>query len=446
MYCYTWFTVGIEQLRQCVQLDADISQKSIKYLWVPQAIFPDAQPGSPPSETQQTGQLIAIPPNVTAGSPPSETQQTGQLIAIPPNVTAGSPPSETQQTDQLIAIPPNVTAGSPPSETQQTDQLIAIPPNVTAGSPPSETQQTGQLIAIPPNVTAGSPPSETQQTGQLIAIPPNVTAGSPPSETQQTGQLIAIPPNVTAGSPPSETQQTGQLIAIPPNVTAGSPPSETQQTGQLIAIPPNVTAGSPPSETQQTGQLIAIPPNVTAGSPPSETQQTGQLDAPLVPILEPFYCLAGKYSTNFFHNTWKAKLRSAGKNVPLSLDQVKNVWEQTVIECVQVLSSMADYTLKLHEVDSRFIAYQDTVPELSTELKNFADGVISCKDLVENSKIPGHDVIDERVHFIQRYWELRNHASAADILLKLQNCLKLQGDFRPVEKISSQVIIVVHAQ
>ena len=182
----------------------------------------------------------------------------------------------------------------------------------------------------------------------------------------------------------------------------------------------------------------AIPVDVTtSGAPPTETQ----LDAPLVPILEPFNCIAGQYSSNFFHNTWKATLKNAGKNAPLTLEQMKTMWEQSLSECVKLLSSLADYTLKLDEVDCHFIAYQDKIPELSTELKNLVRGVKSCK--LETSKIPGHDVIDERVRFIQQYWELRNHASAADILLKLQKCLKLQGDFRPVEKISSQVIITV---
>ena len=159
-------------------------------------------------------------------------------------------------------------------------------------------------------------------------------------------------------------------------------------------------------------------PDTTHGSSPPGKQQMDQLDAPLSPILEPFDHLAGQYSTNFFLKTWKATLRNARKNEPLRLEQMNELWEQSVIECTKVLTSLADYTLKLSDVDFHFLAYQEEIPKLSTELKNLAKGVKKCN--IGSTEIPEGSIIDERISFIQQYWKLRNHANAADILLKLQ--------------------------
>ena len=117
---------------------------------------------------------------------------------------------------------------------------------------------------------------------------------------------------------------------------------------------------------------------------------------------------------------------------PLTLVDIHpKVWEHAFCSCQSLLQELCDRSMKLSRVDRCFKRHKS---DLEMQLGNLLAGVNACLgDRRSGAWIKGV------VRCIYDYWHLCNYQKAATAFLDLKKALNLQGDFRNVEKLATEV-------
>ena len=163
--------------------------------------------------------------------------------------------------------------------------------------------------------------------------------------------------------------------------------------------------------------------------------------SPLVSFAKQFYVLTKRLNSSLFRATWKTTINQARKDNPnLSLRDLESVvWVPVFCFCQNMLHRLRDQTMTLGEVDTHFKNYQKR--ELTTQLKLLYDGINTCmkQQLSDNW-------IQDSIQKVSDYRQLCGYHDAANAFLQLRDLLNLsEGDFRDVERISTEVISLVCA-
>ena len=161
--------------------------------------------------------------------------------------------------------------------------------------------------------------------------------------------------------------------------------------------------------------------------------------APLDSIIFKYDFLARHYQNDFFHRIWThASSRASRSNRELSIpDIVTKIWTPAFEECCKLLDSLRNCSIKLREVDERFLCY-DNISTIKLHLGHLHRGVEVCHNQKPPTKCPPW--IDSGVERMQQYWTLSSYANAAQTVLELRDKLGLTGDFSLMETIAKQVV------
>ena len=161
-----------------------------------------------------------------------------------------------------------------------------------------------------------------------------------------------------------------------------------------------------------------------------------QSAASLLKFASDFEAVSGqKYGNDLFVVIWKRHLLQAIiDDAELSLNNIfQTVWQPCVEECRKLLQSLINLTMKLSDVD---IVLGPHKARLETQLHLLFKGITEI-----TKKFSNPSLIDRAARRIRDYWNLRQYQEGADTFLGLKNSLGLtRGDFRPVERLSQQVI------
>ena len=153
--------------------------------------------------------------------------------------------------------------------------------------------------------------------------------------------------------------------------------------------------------------------------------------SPLLSFARKFHIMQKEINSTIFNGIWIDKLQSALNQKPkLQLCEIeKDVWTPTFQHCQTLLNKLEDMSIKLNDVNNL-----PKGTDLEHELKLMCQGVSMCS---------GRSFPDQWIHTsvkrIQEYHKLCDYGAAASFFLDLCNSLKLEGDFRDVEKIAAEV-------
>lgn len=162
---------------------------------------------------------------------------------------------------------------------------------------------------------------------------------------------------------------------------------------------------------------------------------------PLDEIALNFDIMFRKFSTNLVHAIWESHMNAASQiSKELTIMDIKTkIWEPTFLECLGLLESLHDRSIKLVDVDRHF----SKIKEKEKELRCLNDGVLMCLgDAKENQNL---DWIHTAVKLMEEYWTLLSLAEAAKILITLKDRLSLSGDFSLIQTIAEEVSIFLLA-
>ena len=145
--------------------------------------------------------------------------------------------------------------------------------------------------------------------------------------------------------------------------------------------------------------------------------------------------MSQKYPNDLFTKRWKVAMNAAvenSTNTPLTLANIcSEVWDPAFRNCQSLLDKLHDRSMKLACIDRSFRQHGK---DLEMQLGNLFAGVNAC--LGEKR---GGAWIKGVVRCIHDYWHLCNYRKAASAFLDLKQALNLQGDFRNVEKLATEV-------
>ena len=148
-----------------------------------------------------------------------------------------------------------------------------------------------------------------------------------------------------------------------------------------------------------------------------------------------FCIMTQKYPSDLFTVGWKAAMNAAVKNstnTPLTLANIcSEVWDPAFRNCLSLLDKLHDRSMKLAHIDRSFRQHER---DLEMQLMNLFAGVNACLGERKNGAW-----IKGVVHCIHDYWHLCNYQKAASAFLDLKKALNLQGNFRNVEKLATEV-------
>ena len=111
-----------------------------------------------------------------------------------------------------------------------------------------------------------------------------------------------------------------------------------------------------------------------------------------------------------------------------------NVWQPAFDHCQNLLDQLHDQSMKLVDVDKIFKHYRGQ--QLESQLMTLFTGVNACSD-VKGEK--NGTFIKSAVRRMNKYWDLCKYRDAANMFLELRSVLNLKGDFRNVERLSTEV-------
>ena len=159
---------------------------------------------------------------------------------------------------------------------------------------------------------------------------------------------------------------------------------------------------------------------------------------PLDEIALNFDTMFRKFSTNLIHAIWEAHMNAASQKCKelMIMDIKHKIWEPTFRECLNLLESLHDRSIKLVDVDRHF----SKIKEKEKELRCLNDGVTMCCNLKKNQNL---DWIHTAVNLMKEYWTLLSLAEAARILISLKDRLSLSGDFSLIQTIAEEVSIII---
>ena len=122
----------------------------------------------------------------------------------------------------------------------------------------------------------------------------------------------------------------------------------------------------------------------------------------------------------------------------ISFDSVFiKVWKPTVSQCQSILHNLEYKTVTLEEVEK---LYQ--INNFSPHLSTLCNAMCHCYPKSEESFTPPDEWVSQTVSHIALYHEIANNqkcTDAAEIILKVQTKLKLEGDFKIIEDLAKHV-------
>ena len=155
-----------------------------------------------------------------------------------------------------------------------------------------------------------------------------------------------------------------------------------------------------------------------------------------------YYDLIVRHHPNdIFHRVWRETLtRADEEGSELSIeDIVTKIWKPAFNECCQILESLNNCSIKLSEVNDRFLEYKDA-STIKLQLEKLYKGVELCHSRKPPKKCPPG--INTAVERMQQYWTLCRYAKAAQTVLELKEKLELTGDFSLMETIAEKVKLI----
>ena len=174
---------------------------------------------------------------------------------------------------------------------------------------------------------------------------------------------------------------------------------------------------------------------------PSQFQNCCFLTAdPLDPIKEKYDFMSRCYQNDLFPRIWLQTSHHASKaNCELTIsDIVTKIWTPAFEECCRLLNSLKDCSIKLREVDDRFLRHNNC-SKIKFQLEQLHSGVEECLNGKPLAQSPPW--IDSAVEHMQQYWTLSRYVKAAQTVLEVRDKLKLTGDFSLMETIAKKVHI-----
>ena len=160
-------------------------------------------------------------------------------------------------------------------------------------------------------------------------------------------------------------------------------------------------------------------------------QSAGSLSA----FADKFYLMSKKYLSDLFTVEWTAAMNVAVKNSTNSsltlADIHSKVWDPAFRKCQSLLDELHDCSMKLACIDWRFREHER---DLEMQLMNLFAGVNACLGEKRSEAW-----IKRVVRRIYDYWHLSYCRKAATAFLQLRDTLNLQGNFRNVEILATEV-------
>lgn len=157
----------------------------------------------------------------------------------------------------------------------------------------------------------------------------------------------------------------------------------------------------------------------------------------LQPLLDGFYTMNVEYSNDFFSKEWNRRLKAMEKSdVPLTFEDIRNVWDQTFSHCKQLYIELEGRSMRLSDVNYHFRQYETA--ELQYNLKHLASGVSKClRQLKSIDFIDGW--VQKTVALMQDHWSLKKYGEVAYLFIQLKRNFGLRGAFTSVEHLYSTV-------
>ena len=154
---------------------------------------------------------------------------------------------------------------------------------------------------------------------------------------------------------------------------------------------------------------------------------------PLDPFVDHFDIMMKKSSNLFLHpidKQLKRVIASCTSTLTIA-DIYTEIWQPVFDNCRKLLDSLIDQTIKLSYVDTHLKEYYDN---LETVVYNLAVGVGKCLNVtIEQTRLR------MPLWNIHQYWRACEYHTGAQLFLRLREMLQLNGDFKLVERLSSQV-------
>ena len=149
---------------------------------------------------------------------------------------------------------------------------------------------------------------------------------------------------------------------------------------------------------------------------------------------EDFSTMTQTCASDLFHQAWTTTLDVAVKTSTLKLADVHtSVWQPVFLHCQTMLEQLHNQSMKLVDVDKFFKRHRGQ--QLESQLMSLFEGVNTCRRQRENSGA----FIKRAVQRMNDYWDLCKYQEAANMFLDLRSALNLTGNFRNVERLSTEV-------
>ena len=158
---------------------------------------------------------------------------------------------------------------------------------------------------------------------------------------------------------------------------------------------------------------------------------------PLQPMLAGFYIMNVEYSNDFFSKEWYRQMKAMEKSdVPLTFEDVRNVWDQAFSHCKQICIELEGRSMRLSDVNSHFRQYETA--ELQYNLNHLVSGVSKCLgERKPTQYIDGW--VQNTVALMQDHWSLKKYEEVAHLFIQLKLNFGLMGTFTSVEHLHSTV-------
>ena len=154
---------------------------------------------------------------------------------------------------------------------------------------------------------------------------------------------------------------------------------------------------------------------------------------PLNTFAEMFYIMTHTYTSDVFRNVWNSVAAKVTRNSTITIaDVYPNIWQLAFFHCQTLLDQLHDQSMTLVDVDRYFKQYQGL--ELESQLMNMFQGINACLRQKHSGAW-----IKSTARRIHDYWDLHSYQVAANTFLQLRSALHLTGDFRNVERLSTEV-------
>ena len=157
------------------------------------------------------------------------------------------------------------------------------------------------------------------------------------------------------------------------------------------------------------------------------------------------FIVCGKYNNNgavneVFQYCWdhQIELSDIMKIQDISYDVIFNkAWKPTILQCQSLLCSLKNKTVTLEEVEKLY-----PLDKFSLQLSALCTAMHHCYPESTQLFPPPQEWVPYTIAHIALYFEIVNNPKcidAANVVLKLQKSLKLEGDFKIVEDLAKHV-------